>query len=144
AYISYFDKGRVHNVPVLTAPFRVELLTSPDSILRPYTLEVKSVTRTKIELSNSDTLIQVNWREPFLLPEVGILQIERVTNILPKESYGFGIVPLRSISESFSSRLSVEVTNKNVSTIDLTLEHPLPKRGEQLLKTLIDKYVELN
>src|SRR5690606_5036556 len=26
AYISYFNKGTVHNVPVLTAPFRVDLL----------------------------------------------------------------------------------------------------------------------
>src|SRR5690606_11927755 len=70
AYISYFDKGRVHNVPVLTAPFRVELLTSPDSILKPYTLEVLSRDGTKIELSNPDTLIQVGWGEPFALPEV--------------------------------------------------------------------------
>src|SRR5690606_26527499 len=54
------------------------------------------------------------------------------------------IAPLRNTVSSLSGQLSVEVTNKNVSTIDLTLEHPLPKRGEQLLKTLIDKYVELN
>src|SRR5690606_16994273 len=39
---------------------------------------------------------------------------------------------------------AVEVTNKNVSTIELTLEHKLPQRGEQLLTTLIEKYVELN
>src|SRR5690606_19229253 len=29
AYISYFNKGTVHNVPVMAAPFRVELLTDP-------------------------------------------------------------------------------------------------------------------
>src|SRR5690606_8224629 len=54
------------------------------------------------------------------------------------------IAPLRAVTASFSSGLSVEVTNKNVSTIDLTLEHTSPRRGEQLLKTFISKYVELN
>src|SRR5690606_23314753 len=99
---------------------------------------------TKIELSNPDTLINVNWGEPFVLPGVGLLKMEKTANTSPKESYGFRIAPLRSVAASFNSRLSVEVTNKNVSTIDLTLEHPLPNQGEQLLKTLIDKYVELN
>src|SRR5690606_35731872 len=36
AYIGYFNKGRLHNVPVLEAPFQVELLTNPDSISDTY------------------------------------------------------------------------------------------------------------
>src|SRR5690606_37287779 len=48
------------------------------------------------------------------------------------------------VAATYSGMLSVAVTNKNVSTIDLTLEHQLPRRGEQLLATLIKKYVELN
>src|SRR5690606_5113791 len=31
AYVSYFNKGRVHNVPVFMPQFGVELLTHPDS-----------------------------------------------------------------------------------------------------------------
>lgn len=144
AYISYFDKGRVHNAPVLTAPFRLVLLTSPDSIFKPYTLEVNFLKGGQIELSNSDTLIRTVSGESFVLPGVGVLKAERILNSEVEGVYGFGVVPLPSVVASLRSRLSVEVTNKNVSTIDLTLEHPLPKRGEQLLTTLINKYVELN
>src|SRR5690606_38107411 len=32
AYINYFNKGTVHSVPVMKAPFQVALVTSPDSI----------------------------------------------------------------------------------------------------------------
>src|SRR5690606_15735644 len=144
AYIVYFNKGRVHDVPVLAAPFRVELLTNPDSILNAYSLEVQSISGNKIELSSPDTLFHAHWGESFLLPGVGVLRMEQVAKESSKESYGFQISPLRSVAASFSSRFSVEVTNKNVSTIDLMLEYTLPKRGEQLLKTLIDKYVERN
>src|SRR5690606_23653966 len=144
AYISYFNKGRVHNVPVLDAPFRVELLTAPDSIGRSYTLEVQQQKDGELLLSNRDTLLQAAWSEPFSLPGVGIIKMVPLAPKSAKEYYGFTITPVRSAAASFSSKLSVEVTNKNVSTIDLTLEHQLPKRGEQLLATLIDKYVELN
>src|SRR5690606_26265916 len=40
AYISYFNRGTVHSVPVLAAPFRVEVLTNPDSMSSSYILEV--------------------------------------------------------------------------------------------------------
>src|SRR5690606_30699693 len=130
AYISYFNKGTVHNVPVSAAPFRVATLTNPDSISSSYIFEVNPVTDTEIELSNPDTVIRINWGEPFVLPSVGILKMEKAADFSSKENFGFRIAPLRSVAASFSSRLSVEVTNKNVSTIDLTLEHTLPKRGE--------------
>lgn len=144
AYISYFNKGTVHSVPVMTAPFRVELLTDPDSIRSSYVLEVRLERGNRLTLSNPDTVLAATWNNPFLLPGVGIIKIVQTSKGASKENYGFHIAPLRSVVSSFSSKLSVEVTNKNVSTINLTLENTLPQKGEQLLATLIDKYVELN
>lgn len=40
--------------------------------------------------------------------------------------------------------LKVEVTNKQVTIIDLTLTHPIPKKGEDILRKLIEKYVLAN
>src|SRR5690606_40155760 len=74
----------------------------------------------------------------------GLLKISNFQQWPTKKSYGFRISPVRSVATAYSGFLSVEVTNKNVSTIDLTFEDQLPRRGEQLLATLIDKYVELN
>src|SRR5690606_4105809 len=145
AYISYFNKGRVHDVPLSTTPFHVELLTNPDSVTRSYTFEIKPIgDGNRIELSNPDTSFQVLLKEPFGLAGVGLLKVGKVMVSPPKETYGFRIMPLRAVTASYSAKLSVGVTNKNVSTIDLVLEHTSPKRGEQLLNTFIDKYVELN
>ncbi len=144
AYINYFNTGTVHNAPVVAAPFRVELLSTPDSIARDCALEVRLLVGKRLELSNADTLFHAEWNEPFSLPKVGILKLEKTGNGRPHEYYGFQLVPVRDVVASFNEMLAVEVTNKNVSTIDLTLENSLPKRGEQLLTTLIDKYVEMN
>src|SRR5690606_9828409 len=144
AYIGYFNKGRVHNVPVISAPFQVELLTEPDSISVSYAFEVRPTETNRFELSNPDTLFQVQLDEPFALAGVGLLKIVDFQQQPTKENYGFQVSPVRSVAAAYSGLLSVEVTNKNVSTIDLTFSHQLPRRGEQLLTTLIDKYVELN
>src|SRR5690606_35391939 len=143
AYIGYFNKGRLHNVPVLEAPFQVELLTNPDSISDTYAFEMQPESNGRMQLSNADTLFHIQMNEPFAFPGVGLLRISELRKEPSEESYGFRISPLRSVTAAYSAQLSVEVSNKNVSTIDLTLEHQLPKRGEQLLETLIDRYVEL-
>src|SRR5690606_349492 len=144
AYISYFNKGRVHEVPVSTAPFRVDLLTNPDSVTRSYALDVKFLAGGKAQLLTPDTAYQVLLNQPFPLPGVGILTIQQIEGAASKENYGFRISPVRAITASFSSRLSVSTTNKNVSTIDLSFEHTSPEYGEQLLTSLIENYVELN
>src|SRR5690606_5944491 len=144
AYITYFNKGRIHDVPLSNVPFRVELLSNPDSVAKALTLDVQLMEDNWVTISNVDTLFRVYLGQAFTLSEVGILKIEQTGKMPLKESYGFRVLPLRAVTASFSSRLSVGVTNKNVSTIDLSFEHTSPRRGEQLLHTLIDKYVELN
>src|SRR5690606_3882099 len=58
AYIGYFNKGRVHNVPVLSAPFQIEVVTDPDSISVAYSFEVRVIESARFELSNPDTLFE--------------------------------------------------------------------------------------
>src|SRR5690606_24213539 len=115
AYISYFNQGTVHSVPVMSAPFRAELLTSPDSIMESYIFEVRSTAGDKVEISNADTLFQVAWNESFTLPNIGVLRLEQTGQGKPKEYYGFQIEPVRAVAASLSEMLTVEVTNKNVS-----------------------------
>src|SRR5690606_5598903 len=59
-------------------------------------------------------------------------------------NYGLTLVSVRKAVTGLRNAFSADVTNKLVSTIDLPLESKLPKRGEQLLNTFIEKYVELN
>src|SRR5690606_6341622 len=55
AYISYFNKGRVHEMPVPSAPLRVELLKNLDSFTRAYALGVQFISEVKLRLSAPDT-----------------------------------------------------------------------------------------
>src|SRR5690606_11122346 len=86
-YIGYFNKGRVHNVPVLSAPFQVELLTDPDSISNAFALEVRATEDERFELSNADTLFQVQLDKPFVLAGVGSLKIANFQQLPTNESY---------------------------------------------------------
>src|SRR5690606_7136122 len=144
AYISYFNKGRVHQVPVSTAPFRVDLLTDPDSITGSYALDVQITSGDKVQLLAADTAYQVFLNQPFTLPGGGMLRIQQIPGAISKDNYGFRVSPVRAVTASFSSRLSVSTTNKSVSTIDVSFDHTSPEYGEQLLTTVIDEYVKMN
>ena len=147
SYISYYEVGQIHNVPVLKTPFRVSILSDPDSILMPYNFKINKSNSSGVELSNSDTTLNTAFGAPFSIPGIGLLRIDAISsvaNLKDVKSYGFSILPIDAISSSLMEALSVSVTNKNVSTIDLTLISKLPLRGERQLKMLIEKYVERN
>lgn len=144
SYISYEKIGRLQDVPIYSAPFQVQLLSNPDSILQSKEFLVKSMKEGQLVLSSLDTVFKVKIGQGFFLPQVGRIRIDSVERGLNGGNYGFKISPVRSVVEAFRSSLSVHVTNKNVSTINLTLENQLPKKGEEQLNTLIEKYVELN
>ncbi|MFD1771571.1 GumC family protein [Sphingobacterium suaedae] len=145
SFIGYFNAGQIHNVPVVHVPFHVLLLTDPDSISEGTILKVRRLTGDKLELSNTDTVFSTSYDEMFDLQGIGKVKlIKQDFNGSKDEVFGFSITPVRKAVGHLSQSLGVEVTNKNVSTIDLTLTEALPKRGEQILQTLIRKYVERN
>ncbi|WP_312482559.1 GumC family protein [Sphingobacterium multivorum] len=146
AYINYYKVGRVHDVPVSETPYTIELTTLMDSIEDRISLKIQALKGNELELSNADTSLRVRMGVPFAIsPKCHLKIVPNVSFIGHKNNeFGFILTPIRDVVDGFSKTLIVDVTNKNVSTIDLTLECSLPKRGEQLLNTLIDKYVELN
>lgn len=145
AYISYFRVGNVHDVPELNAPFRVRLLSNPDSVNRKTHFSVKIESNGNYRLSNADTSFQVAAGKSFVLFNIGELRLDRInTGIEKGEIYGFNLVPINKSVADLMESLKVEVTNKNVSTIELSLLHTLSKKGEQLLASLIERYVDRN
>src|SRR5690606_15641244 len=145
AFVSYYKKGRVHDVPVADAPYMLQVLTSLDSIEKSIYFDLQPIPNAMLLLSNADTSIRVREGEPFVLDRIGTLKLKCTQTEPPLASgYGFQIVPLQQATNALRSGFSASVTNKSVSTINLTLENISPQRGEQLLTTFIDKYVELN
>lgn len=145
AYINYYNLGQVHNVPVVASPYRVTLLSNPDSIRISTSFKFRSIGNREVALENSDTSLVVNIDSSFFVRQVGTMRLSGVAqDMITGESYGFVIKPIESTVSFLRDRLSVGVTNKLVSTIDLTLETSLPERGEELLSTFIRTYVERN
>ncbi|MEJ5054251.1 GumC family protein [Sphingobacterium sp. MYb382] len=145
AYVNYYKQGSVHDIPILEAPFQIRFLSSPDSISEPIQLNVKSLGKKHYQLSNKDTIFEIGEGQRFVLPSIGNISLVTTGNEdSVKEQYGFSISPINKTVAGLMESLSVEVTNKNVSTIDLSLLHPIPKKGELLLGSLIDRYVERN
>ncbi len=145
AYVNYFLKGKVHDLPVLAAPFQVELISSVDSVRDKKRFQVYPLESGGLKLESQDTTITFAQGKAVFIPQVGDLLITPSPGQHDKDVvFGFTIAPIDDVVEDYRSALNVEVTNKNVSTIDLTLNSPIPERGEQQLRTFIGKYVERN
>ena len=146
AYIQYYKIGRIHNVPMVESPFTAVLLSKVDSVVEPVSFDIQVLQPNILQLSNNDTTFQVRLGQAFSFSPTNRLQII-ANGMYPNtksDEFGFVLRPIRDAVEDYGKALTVDVTNKNVSTIDMTLEHALPKSGEQELTTLINKYVELN
>ncbi len=144
SYISYFAEGTFKARSVYSAPFEVSILSDPDSIREIISLGIAQDEGGQLVLTNPDTTFQVAIGKPFTIDEVGLLQINNIGQILKEQPYGFTIRPVGKVVAGLMQALSVSVTNKNVSTIDLVLKSSLPKRGEEQLQMLIQKYVQRN
>lgn len=145
-YVVYFKSGTVHSIPTTSIPFKVNLLSDVDSISLTKSYTLKAMPNSVMEVSDRDTTFQVKLGAPFVIDGVGVLKLERSALVSNNKSdeYGFSIMPIRKATDGLIKALTVEVTNKLVSTIDLTLDHSLPRRGEQLLAVFIQKYMGRN
>ncbi len=144
-FVRYFKVGTVHNVPEPESPYKLSLLSPATEITTRVSFQFYPLNENQVELSNADTSFVVQLNKPFEIPTVGSLILSQVMRpIKSATAYGFRIEPLRKVVAELMKALNVGVTNKNVSTINLSLDYALAKRGEMLLSSLVDRYVERN
>lgn len=142
AYITFSKMGTVHAVPVSELPYTITLLTNPDSIEAHFVCNIEPINDSTAELVINGSKLSITFGRDFRIPGIGTLNIMNQGNL--EEGYGFTIVPPKRKASELLQALSVSVTNKSVSTIDLVLDHQLPKIGEKLLNSLIARHVERN
>ncbi len=142
ANISYYHKGRVRDYEIYNSPFILNTLNVRDSIA-PISFTVKPLGNNKLELSNDDFTRIIGFNEPFILENVGKVQLDKNPGIpMVNTIYKCVITSVDSKVAAFMGSLKVAVTNKQVSTIDLSFGYPIPRKGEDILNTLIRKYAE--
>lgn len=125
-------------------PFKLNIINSVDTI-QESKIELKYLAGNKIAVKSGDFSKEINWNETFKVNGVGLLQLVRTPGtIAGDQEY---IIKVQSVDKRVAElmkELTVTVANKQVTIIDLSLEYPLKKQGEQVLNTIIRKYVEGN
>lgn len=142
--ITYYRKGRVRNVELFKSPFEVSVIFAADTI-KSANVGVTFLKDSKVAITSPgvDTIVHLN--ETFTIPGVGLLQVAKNKEPLnPLTNYSFGIQSVDSKVVELMDALTIEVKNKQITIVDLSLTHPIPKKGESILNKLIGKYIEAN
>lgn len=144
ANITYYRKGNIRDVELYESPFNVTLLKL-DSLSTPISFQLKAISENQVEISKEGFQQLVKYNQIISIAEVGDIQIIR-NNSIPysDETYLFEITSFDNRVADYMNRLNVEVTNKLVTIIDLRLDYPVKQKGEDILNTLINKYVQSN
>jgi tyrosine-protein kinase Etk/Wzc len=143
--ISYYKIGAIKDVELYKSPFSVTLLSAADTI-RTTSFSVKLINKNQLSLINDDLDTIVAFNKPITLSRIGSFVIRRtLENQFSADSeYGFLITSVDAEVAHLGEVLSIAATNKNVTIIDLSINHPIPKKGEDILNKLIQKYTESN
>jgi tyrosine-protein kinase Etk/Wzc len=123
-------------------PFRIVLIKADESI-QSTTIDLNVVGNKSVKVKCRNFEKELQWNEFFRIEGVGVLQLVKDSpNPINGDDY---FVTVSSINETVSrlmSQLSVDVLNKQVSIVDLSLSYPLQRKGEEILGTIINTYKE--
>lgn len=142
--IVYSKRSNFVGRELYQSPFKFNILKGVDTI-KTTKFTVRKISKSKFKVTAKDFEKDVVFGESFNVTKVGTIQIEpSVFSIMDDKEY---YVTISSIDERVAylmTKLSVGVSNKQVSIIDLGLSYTLQKKGEDILNTLIKKYTAAN
>lgn len=139
--IVYSMRSKLITRELYHSPYRLQILKGIDTI-QSTLLTVEKLKPNLLRVKGKRINKEVAFNQPFVLDGVGTLQIS--DDSLPADTKGEVLIAISSIDErvaNLMSKLTVSVTNKNVSIIDLLLNYPLQRKGEDILNTLINRYI---
>ena len=135
AYKPNFAAREIYN-----PPFNLQIVKGVDTIA-PTNIEITNIPPNKIQVKTRNFTKVVDWNQQFNLPGVGDLLLTR-TGVLSNAKYIVTVTSLDQRVSELMKQLTVGLTNKQVTIIDLKLAYPLQKKGEDILNTLISKYTQ--
>ncbi|SHF15345.1 GumC family protein [Pedobacter caeni] len=142
--ITYYRKGTLKRVELYESPYQVKVIKGADTIkATDITVSFLKSNQLSVSADGIDTLVGLD--RSFTIPDVGLIQISKGDAVpVMDEKYSFNIMSVDSKVIALMDAITVEVKNKQVTIIDLSLTHAIPKKGEDILSKLIEKYVQAN
>lgn len=151
-HIQYRIQGRVIESETLNPKYFLQVITPVDSIVHPVEMSLRTLESGKVELQGESNKQEFSVEAPLdelvAIPELGYVRLRSNPNYFsplddPTSEPRLKVVirPVNEVTEAYREKFVVGVTNKLTSTIDLAFDHELPRKGELILNTLIEKYV---
>ncbi|UKT63255.1 GumC family protein [Pedobacter mucosus] len=125
-------------------PFTINIIKGVDTI-KTSKISVQSLEKNRIRVKIRDFDKIVNADQVFYVAGIGELKISLHPGFqINNAHYYVTIVGIDERVSTLMNQLSVAVSNNKVSIIDLGLTYSIPKKGEDILNTLINKYIQAN
>lgn len=143
--ISYLTKQNFVEREIYYPPFKFEIIKGIDTLKNTEIL-IENMDTSRLKIVSNSKEIEIKWGQQFDLAGVGTVKFIPNAGILKtlKEKYTVKITSFDECVISMLQRLSVGVSNKQVTIIDLGFSNPLQKKGEDILNTLISRYINSN
>jgi tyrosine-protein kinase Etk/Wzc len=140
----YAERSNLVSRELYKPPFKINILKEVDTI-KPTKIEIQSLKNGKFRVTSDDFEKEVKWNETFHIQDIGALQIvSEPGKVVGKGDYIVNITSIDDRVAELMKQLSVGISNKQVTIIDLGLSYALPNKGEDILNTLLDKYTGAN
>lgn len=142
--IVYSKKSNFLMRELYASPFKVEILKGIDT-LTTMILKVNRISENRFKIKGKEFEKDVSFGEKFNIPGIGSLLFSPGQGkVSVGDDYYFTIYSIDDRVATLMNQLSVSPVNKMVSIIDLEFKYTLPKKGEDILNVLINKYREAN
>lgn len=143
--IVYSQRQNLVTRELYSAPFRLTVLKSIDTI-QTTNISIKTGSGNKLRIVTKDFEREVLWNEAFDMPGVGVILLapQTAAKMSPEREY---LVRVSSIDEGVNNileQMSVEVADQQVTIINMSLNYPVQKKGEEILTAIINRYKASN
>lgn len=126
------------------APFKLQLLKGIDTI-KPTEITLNKLPGNQINIKYKDVKKTVKWGEKVTIKSLGVVQfLPESDETMEEGEYSVMVTSIDDKVSELMSRLNVALSNKQVTIIDLDLTYPVPRKGEEILATLIHQYIVTN
>ena len=126
------------------APFTVALRYKADTLKpRVYTVKVQDATHFELTNSKDDINLKGKFGDSIKLSQYNMV-LNSIAPTHAGEVYAISIESPDAAIDGFAKDFSAALSDKQATTIDLTISYPNPKKGEAILKKLMQVYLERN
>lgn len=126
------------------SPFKFNIVKGVDTI-KATKFTVRKISASRFKITAKNFIKEVALGERFNIQNVGTIQVEpNKLEDMDNSEYNVSVTSLDERVAILMNQLSVSVSNKQVSIIDLGLSYTIPQKGEDILNTLIRAYTSAN